>query len=301
MSEIPDTKSASTRRIVAQYLRRLLAMAVYPLRIRSANPIPTGWLPRVPNAKAKECLYPDEDRALLACTEVPLLRRLAFGFLSREGMRADEMASLEWRDLDLDRGRVSLDENKTDDPRDWELDRGVWRALAAWRERFCDGADPDDRVFADRGVPLYIEKLAEQLRRDLKRAGVTREKLFERSATRMPIRAHDLRATFITIALATGKTESWVADRTGHKSSVMINRYRRKARGWNLGALAALDEALPELRALPHECPTAPPSGTVSGDLDRDFVEESMIALQATGTDGPFKTAALDHSATPPK
>jgi len=43
---------------------------------------------------------------------------------------------------------------------------------------------------------------------------------------------HDLRATFITVNLANGRTETWVADRTGHRSSVMIDRYRRAARTW---------------------------------------------------------------------
>jgi len=67
-----------------------------------------------------------------------------------------------------------------------------------------------------------------------------------------------LRGTFVTLALANGKTESWVADRTGHKSSQMINRYRRSARSakeHSLEPLIPLDLALPELR-IPDDCPT---------------------------------------------
>jgi integrase len=95
--------------------------------------------------------------------------------------------------------------------------------------------------------------LAKQLRADLNTAGVTRAELFERSAVRRPVRVHDLRATFVTISLANGKSETWVADRTGHRSSAMINRYRRQARTWaelGLDELSALDRALPELAAL---------------------------------------------------
>lgn len=253
-----EPPSPATRRHVAQYLRKLLGYAVYPGRLRTDNPIPKGWLPKVKNRKAKESLYPDEDRALLACTDVPLVRRLAYGFLAREGMRTDELARLEWRDVDLTRGRVDLDENKTDDPRSWDLDPGVRRALHAWRETFGRHGASSDRVFARDGVPLSVEKLAEQLRSDLARAGVTREKLFLRSASHQPIRAHDLRATFITIALAIGQTETWVADRTGHKSSTMINRYRRRARTWKLGRLDPLDRAIPELAIA---APPAPPRG----------------------------------------
>jgi hypothetical protein len=33
------------------------------------------------------------------------------------------------------------------------------------------------------------------------------------------VRLHDLRATFITIKLANGRTETWIADRTGHRAA----------------------------------------------------------------------------------
>lgn len=268
MASLPEGRSSSSRRHVAGYMRRLLVFAVYPLRLRTDNPIPKGWLPKIRDGKAKELLLPAEDRALLGCTETPLLRRLSCGVCAREGGRADEMlASIKWRDIDLEHGRIELDHNKTDDPRGWILDPGVTRALRTWKERYHPNAGPDDYVFAENGVPINVKRLAEQLRRDLKRAGVTRPQLFERSAVRRPIRAHDLRATFVTIALATGKTETWVADRTGHKSSTMINRYRRKARAWNLGELDALDQAIPELRPAPHERPMVPPTLSDSADL----------------------------------
>ena len=73
---------------------------------------------------------------------------------------------------------------------------------------------------------------------------------------RLPIRAHDLRGTFVTLSLANDRTEAWVQDRTGHTSSNMINLYRRTARTaaeLGLGELLPLDEAIPELRS---KCPT---------------------------------------------
>ena len=48
------------------------------------------------------------------------------------------------------------------------------------------------------------------------------------------------------------KTETWVMDRTGHRSSHMVNRYRRVARTVaeaELGDLAPLNEAIPEIAA----------------------------------------------------
>ena len=58
----------------------------------------------------------------------------------------------------------------------------------------------------------------ERYREHLRAAGITRPVLFEKSKARQPIRLHDTRATFITIALANGKSEAWVQDRTGHRS-----------------------------------------------------------------------------------
>jgi len=70
------------------------------------------------------------------------------------------------------------------------------------------------------------------------------------SDRRQQIRAHDLRASFVTVALANGRSETWVADRTGHTSSVMLNRYRRLARSFqelSVGDFIPLDRAIPEL------------------------------------------------------
>ena len=58
----------------------------------------------------------------------------------------------------------------------------------------------------------------------------------------------------MTIALANGKTEQWVTDRTGHKSSAMLAMYTRQARTWaeiGMGTLGALDLLLPEVTAAP--------------------------------------------------
>ena len=100
-------------------------------------------------------------------------------------------------------------------------------------------------------LPLSVDHAAQDLRDALTQAGVERAKLFENSETRQPLRAHDLRATFVTLALASGKTEDWVRMRTGHCSSAMIARYRREAESieeHHLGWLLALHEAIPELR-----------------------------------------------------
>jgi len=239
MRALPKGLASATRRQYAQLISRLLALAVYPLKLRPASPLPRGFLPKVTRSKATAWLYPSEDALLLACEAVPLARRVLWGFLSREGLRCGEALGLAWADLDLTRGVVRLDRNKTDDPRAWALAPGVAVALERWQSLAGAGA----LMF-----PVDNEgRLAEAFRADLAAAGIDRAELFERGPSRQPIRVHDLRATFVTLALAAGRSETWVADRTGHRSSVMIANYRRAARTaaeLGLGELGALDRAV---------------------------------------------------------
>jgi integrase len=251
MRGVPIERAAATRRHVAQILYRMCRIAVFPLRLLKTSPLPVGFLPKVGPGKAKGWVYPDEDAKLLASDAVPFEWRLYYGFLHREGMRSAEAARMEWTDLDLQRGGVALDKNKTNDPRAWALSLGIPEALRAWRairEGRGERIDGNTLVFVDEeGNPMDEGKAAKRYRAHLRSAGITRDALFERSETRQPVRLHDTRATFITVALANGKSEAWVQDRTGHRSSIMINRYRRAARTvgeLGLGDFRRLDEAL---------------------------------------------------------
>jgi integrase len=295
MRALPEGLTSATRRQYAQALSKVLRLAAYPLRLIPASPLPPGWLPKVKSNLAKSYLYPAEDARLMA-SAVPFERRLLWGFLAREGMRLGEALALQWRDLDLARGAVRIDENKTDDPRAWALDAGVVRALAKVR-----GGAPDSALV------FQLERrsqAAETFRKDLMAAGIDRAELFEESPRRMPIRVHDLRGTFVTLALASGKTETWVADRTGHKSSIMINRYRRAARSageLGLGWLEPLDRAL--------GLESGPRGGPGSGD-DGDRGDENSNDSEVVAPPGlepgipketDFKSAAYANFAKGPR
>lgn len=319
MKGLPPRLSRSTRRHVAQALARLLKLAAYPAMLIPASPLPAGFLPPPGPRKALSFLYPDEERALLGAQAVPLAYRIAYGFLTREGMRRSEASTLTWAQLDLERGAVSLDENKTDDPRAWALDPSVARALVAWRSMRRRRPKPSDPVFVDEEGRSVIDrgdgKGCDRLREHLRVAGVDRAELFEQSEVRQRIRMHDLRATFITINLANGKTESWIADRTGHTSSEMINRYRRAARRVSelgLGELAPLDEAIPELpRTTPEPPaggPTGGPEGTPEtpsdpgadqGDRDQGTSSEPSQSV-ATGDQTPIFSNAIAEAGFEP-
>jgi integrase len=132
-------------------------------------------------------------------------------------------------------GLVDLTENKTDDPRQWALSYGTAPALhasIAMREAACGERIPQSApMFAnERGERFKDSHLADVLRAHLLKAGINRHELHQKDAKRDRLRAHDLRGTFVTLALVNRATEIEVMDRTGHKSSQMVNRYRRQVR-----------------------------------------------------------------------
>jgi integrase len=247
MRRVPES-AARSRRHIAGTIARVFRMAVYPCRWLERTPLPAGFLPRPNSRKAMAYLYPSEDARLLGCVRVPYEYRLLWGFLSREGMREGEALALTWDCLDLTHGMIRLDANKTDDPRAWALDPGVARALALHRLRHVPDAMGADRVFLKRSK----YGMADTLREHLRRAGVNRSELFVANASRLQVRVHDLRGTFVTIALANGRPERWIMARTGHTTSAMVSRYHRTAMSFselNLGELTPLDSAIPELAA----------------------------------------------------
>ncbi len=258
VAELSPDASPATRRQVLQVFNRILNLAVFPLRILESNDLPRGYLPAVRSNKRFNYLMPEEESQLLACTDVPLVYRVFFGVLDREGLRVSELRELRWENLDLERGLLTLDQNKTDDARVWKMDDGVVAALEKWKERQSPRVRRAGFVIAHprTGRRFPKGKAAPVLRRSLRKAGIEREGILESTNGSMALRGHDLRSTFITIALANGKTEAWVSDRTGHKSSAMIYRYKRAARTHaeaELGTLSRLDQAIPELAADENE------------------------------------------------
>jgi len=254
MRRLPSELTSTTRRHIGHLVVRLMNLAVWPLRIRESSPLPAGFLPQRGPRKALAYLYPDEDRRLLEAVNVPFCYRLLWGFLCREGMREGEAFGLTWGDLDLRRGMVRLDKNKTDDPRAWTLDPGVARALTAYKALLRAEAGSAELVFVDpQGRRHSAFGAAALLRSHLEAIGLKRERpeLFESTEHRKQIRVHDLRGTFVTLSLANGQSEAWVSARTGHESSTMLNAYKRTANSFqelDAGVLVPLDFGLPELR-----------------------------------------------------
>jgi len=253
MAKLPPTLKRGTRRQVAQLINRVLHLAVFAEALKH-HPLPRGWLPKAPKADsiAKEALLPSEEARLLGGRNdagevvVPLGYRVAYAFLHREGMRKGEARCLTWGDVNLGKGIVSLDENKTDRPRSWVLTPGVVRVLERWKKASTKttAADP---VFTG----IAWEKLALVYRAHCEAVGIVRERLFQKKANKLRLRAHDMRAFFVTGGMFAGHDALWITDRSGHTTLGMLRTYERDVRRWReLGeAPCDADVAIPEAAA----------------------------------------------------
>lgn len=235
----PKAKRPAARRQYAQVMAKVIYYAVEPCGILERNPLPKGLLPRVDKDLVFTYLYPDEDRQLLACVELPVVWRLLWGFLAREGLRFVEGAGLEYGDIDRRYGTVTIPPERTKNGRglQFKMSPGTLEAL--------DLHGGELRPFD--GVPLDEDKAAELLLKHLGKAGCTREALHESKGKRRRLRCHDLRATYITLALMRGVTEGEIMQHTGHRSSNQIHTYDHNAKlaaTMGLGQLERLDVAL---------------------------------------------------------
>jgi len=274
-------------------MHRLFNLAVFPTRLIERSPLPRGFLPQIVHRRAKTYLYPEEAQ-VLTFREIPLVLRVLYGFLDREGCRVTEATTLDFCDVDPDYGEIHLDANKTNDPRSWAMGSDTTEALRRWRDHFHPSPAPSTRVFVypetsrEAGEPIDGAARAEEFRANLRKAGLARPQLFMNDHERRHICIHDLRATFVTIALAAGKTETWVADRTGHSSSDQIHTHRRQARTHaelKLGGLAPLHEAIPELRAAVPDHPVRssdPHSRGSSGDRPQEGENQMHSEISET-------------------
>ena len=149
MTALPKTaETPASRRHYAQALRKLLVYAVYPLRLLPDAPDPEGLAPEgwratrrrrgSTRARTRRSCSAPRFRSCGACSSACSFARAC---------ASAKRSSSTWPDLDLERGVIRLDTNKTDDPRSWVLGEDVTRALEAWRKLRGKKAKKSPHVF----------------------------------------------------------------------------------------------------------------------------------------------------------
>jgi integrase len=220
--------AAKTRQNVHTMLHRAFSDAMRT-RYITHNPAEAVDPPRVARRKMRPWTVQETARFLEAAAQDRL--SAAFVLVATTGMRRGECLGLQWDDVDLEAGTVSVQrtlilvnhsptfsEPKTDAgrrsiplaPEAVAVLRGHRKAQAA--ERLALGPDyqDGDLVFCrEDGTPMNPDRLLDTFRAIAKRAGVRR------------VRLHDLRHGFATRALEAGVPAKVVQDILGHSSITM--------------------------------------------------------------------------------
>lgn len=324
MSKLPPMSEAN-RRQIAQIMGRLMHLAVLPGRLITASPLPRGWLPKITKRKHYSCLFPREEAQFLEHEETSAAFRLFVGILDREGMRLSELLDSDWWQWNLREGAFQATKTKTGDPRFWACRPDTIEAMRIWKKR-SGVKKPFEYVLElvrsksgkNKGQPDKT-KLAGLFRRELQAAGINRHELFESTEHTGKLRLHDMRATFVTVSLAEGKSDTWIRDRTAHKSTSMIDRYRRTARqfaelklgslvdlveglGWRKGGGKALSEDVPEEDLTPRSAPggnrTPMPSRAVEPKFSPPSPSDATSMETPVETDVPRRCEPTVHQSS---
>jgi integrase len=186
--------------------------------------------PPKPSASRKSVVHAWTAEQLRRFLEEIASHRLhpAFYLAANSGMRRGEVLGLRWRDVDLNRSRLSVqqalvniayelelaDVKTSTSRRTIDLDERTIAVLHAWRtcqleEQLLVGRRHDEAalVFAQAdGSPVHPDYFSQVFERHVARSNLPR------------IRLHDLRHTHATILLQAGVPVKVVSERLGHSS-----------------------------------------------------------------------------------
>ena len=167
--------------------------------------LPRGVLPKNvdkdPAWRAQAIFSRDEIEQLVSDTRIPEDRRVLYGLKALAALRHGEAATLRWRQYDAEQqplGAINLEKTKTGVPRRVPVHPTLasilaeWR-LAGWERMFGRPPGRDDLIAPSRTLePRNDSDAAHAFRDDLDALGLRRR------------RAHDLRRTFVSLALVDG-------------------------------------------------------------------------------------------------
>ncbi len=192
--------------------------------------------PRVEGTTRRRALTAAEARSLLelarADTDAGLLVILALG----TGARVGELLGLDWSDVDLEAGTVSIARSRSRGGLGPTKSRRGVRTVALPPFAIDALAVQERRrgpvIATAEGLPLIPERAAERWRRLRDRAGLAE------------LRFHDLRGTFATLALAAGVPPKALADSLGHDPAVLMRAYAGPIENGREAIASAIGEAL---------------------------------------------------------
>lgn len=218
---------------VVRYLAALshcLSVAVKEYQWLDDSPIRKVSKPREPRGRVR-FLSDDERARLLAECEAssnPYLFPVVVLALST-GMRAGEIMKLEWRDVDLGRGWLTLRETKNGEWRGVPL---AGKALELVRQHAKVRRLDTALLWPGKENPLKPIDLRQPWEQALKRANIE------------DFRFHDLRHSAASYLAMNGASLNEIADVLGHKTLAMVQRYAHLSESHKAGVVERMNAAI---------------------------------------------------------
>jgi integrase len=243
--------------------------------IEHANPA-RGRKRRVKAAKPQRTwVEPEQLIALLEAADP--YHRPILATLAGAGLRVGEAVALDWSDVNLGAGTLTVGRAKTDAGtyREVDLPRGLIEALSEWKVR-SPRAEPGDPVFVgrarkrrgERGIRHHRQTVTNVDHRikgaitaaNLALADVGIEPISDR------VTPHSLRRTYASLRAAAGDHPVYIAEQLGHTDPGFTFRVYQRAvkrrERLNDAYLAAFDQALEwaEMGRIESKSPVARPT-----------------------------------------
>ena len=197
-----------------------------------------GWLEDSPMAKISKLkesrgrvrFLTQEERIYLLehCkqSKCPYLHTIVTIAIST-GMRKNEILSLKWKDVDLNKGRIVVQESKNGERRSIPL---IGYALEVVKELFANRKTLSNLLFPSSISPNQPYDIRTSWENVVKRAGLTNFKF------------HDLRHDRASTLAQGGASLAQIAEVLGHKTLQMVKRYSHLTEGHVANVLEKLDK-----------------------------------------------------------
>jgi len=201
------------------------------LRVRDDNPTTDVRGPDRGNERSKTYLYPAELLALMSCSDVPLTYRRLVALAVYTGMRQAELRGLRWDSVLWDEGKINVHQTEDRDgkiatTKNKQTRKVPIEAALLPLLRTLESEATSDRVVLD---DTDERDLATGLRAHLLAAGVTRPELHADDATRIHLRFHDLKATYVTWRAIRGDNPLAIMRHAAHQDFKTTQRYLAEA------------------------------------------------------------------------
>ena len=149
-------------------------------------------------------------------------RELGIALLGFGGMRASELVSLRWTDIDFAHGRIRIGTSKTAaGVRDVDMVPWLRERLLEYKAERGEELDPEAPVIIGAtGAPMDTNQVNRRIVRPaLRRANLVRAEQQQPEIHGARLGSHAFRRTYITIMFEAGASPAYVMDQVGHEDS----------------------------------------------------------------------------------